>query len=133
MVELLLPILIALVPVIIAVIGARLYGVLHGVITYLFMGQLLMFCLAMFGSNIGAELAASAESHAVLHAKIHDFAVAGLEQAGLGSVISNEQTGGYVILGLFLLLFIISQVIGGSRRKRSVEKTKILKRQVRRY
>ena len=133
MVDLLLPILVALVPVIIAVIGARLYGVLHGVITYLFMGQLLMFCLSMFGANIGAELAASAEEHSVLHAKVHDFVVAALEQFGLGDILADEAVGGYVILGAFFVLFLISQIIGGSIRKKSVEKTKILKRQVRRY
>ena len=128
MLDLLLPILIVLVPVIIAVIGARLYGILHGFITYLFMGQLLIFCLSIFGGNIGAELATSTEAHAVLHTKIYDFVV-----IGLGDIILNAQTVRYVILGLFLLLFIISQVIGCLYRKRSIEKTKKLKREVRRY
>ena len=128
MIDLLLPILIALVPVIIAVIGARIYGILHGFITYLFMGQLLIFCLAMFGDNIGAELAASTAVHTVLHTKIYDFVVVGLE-----NIVSNEQIAKYVILGLFLLLFIVSQVIGCSFRKRSIEKTKKLKREARRY
>ena len=133
MVELLLPILVALVPVIIAVIGARLYGVIHGIITYLFMGQLLMFCLSMFGSNIGAELAAAAEEHSVLHVKIHDFAVVALEKFGLGSLLADENTGAYVILGVFFVLFLVSQIIGGTFRKKRVEKTRILKREVRRY
>ena len=132
MVELLLPILVALVPVVIAVIGARLYGVLHGIITYLFMGQLLMFCLAMFGSNIGVELAAAAEVHSVLHTKINEFTAYALNTFGLGSLLEGE-TGAYVILGIFFVLFLVSQIIGGSFRKHSVEKTRILKRQVRHY
>ena len=133
MVELLLPILVALVPVIIAVIGARLYGVLHGVIAYLFMGQLLMFCLSMFGANIGAELAAAAEEHSVFHTKVYEFVVAAFEKFGLGSLIADENTGAYVILGVFFVVFLISQIIGASIRKKRVEKTRILKRQVRRY
>lgn len=133
MIDLLFPILIALVPVIIAVIGARIYGILHGFITYLFMGQLLIFCLAMFGGNIGAELAASTAVHAALHTKINSFVIASLKQIGLECLVSDEQTAKYVILGLFLLLFIVSQVVGCLFRKRSIEKTKKLKREARRY
>ena len=132
MVELLLPILVALVPVILAVIGARLYGVLHGVITYLFMGQLLMFCLGMFGANLGADLAAAAEAHCVLHTKVNEFVVYLFNQFGFASLIEGEN-GAYVILGVFLVVFLISQIIAGGIRKRRVEKTKILRRQIRRY
>jgi hypothetical protein len=132
MVELLLPIVVALVPAIIAVIGARLYGVLHGIITYLFFGQLLMFCLVVFGANLGADLLAAVEAHSVLQTKINEFVVYLLKGFGLGSLVESE-TGIYVILGAFFVLFLISQIIGGKIRKNKVAKTKILRRQIRQY
>lgn len=132
MVELLLPIVVALVPAIIAVIGARLYGVLHGVITYLFFGQLLMFALGVFGANLGADLLAASEAHCVLYTKINEFVVFLLKSFGLGSLVESA-TGVYVILGAFFVLFLVSQIIGGKIRKNKVAKAKILRRQVRQY
>ena len=123
MVDLLIPILVALVPVIIAVIGARLYGVLHGIITYLFMGQLLMFCLTVFGANLGADLLEGITAHSVLHTKINDFVVSTLSDFGLDSLIAGP-TGIYVILGAFFVVFLISQLIGGAIRKHRIAKIK---------
>ena len=132
MVEMLLPIVIALVPAIIAVIGARLYGVVHGIITFLFAGELLMFCLVMFGANLPADLLAGVETHAVLHTKIHEFIADLLKQFGLASLLEGS-VGNYVIIGIFFVLFLISQIIAGKIRKNKVAKQKILRRQIRQY
>ena len=54
--NLLYAILIALVPVVITIIVSRLYNIIHGLITFVVTGFLLMFCFEAFGSNIPAAI-----------------------------------------------------------------------------
>lgn len=130
--NLLFAILIALVPVLVTVIASRLYNVIHGVITFLFMGHLLMFCLTVFGGNLPAELLEATNGACALYVALDDLVVGLLNSVGLASLLEGTY-GVYIVLAAYLVVFLISQIIAGALRKKRVERVKILRRQIRRY
>lgn len=129
---LLYAILIALIPVVITIISSRLYNIIHGIITFIVMGFILTFCLQVFGANLPAELTAELPAVLALYTGMQTVVVDGLSQIGLQEVLTADY-GVYILLGVYVLIYIISQIIACAIRKARVEKIKSLKRQVKRY
>ncbi len=130
--NLLYAILIALVPVVITIIVSKLYNVVHGLITFLVTGFLLMFCLEAFGANIPVDIMSQTETTCSLYTIINGLINDLLGKVGLADLLAQDY-GKYILLGCYLVVFIISQIIASALRKSRVEKINNLKRQVKRY
>ena len=137
--NLLYAILIALVPVVLTIILSRVYNIVHGLITFLFSGFLLYFCVEAFQANLPAEIVAylipgqeGAFATCELYYAINSFIVSALTEIGLADFFAWEGAA-YVVLGVYALVFVISQVISGIILKQKIEKQKSLKRQLKRY
>ena len=130
--NLLYAILIALVPVVITIIVSRLYNIVHGLITFIVTGFLLMFCLEAFGSNIPAAIMEIVPNTCQLYTLIAELIEELLGKAGLADLLAKEY-GNYVLLAVYVVVFLISQIIASAIRKSRVEKIKNLKRQIKRY
>ena len=128
--NLLYAILIALVPVIIAIVMSKVYNIIHGFISFVVTGHLLGFCLTVFGANLPAELLILTTETCLLYTKIDNLIVGLLVEAGLG-VLGDFAV--YVVLAIFIVVFVVSQIISSVLRKKRVEKINSLKRQVKRY
>ena len=130
--NLLYAILIALVPVVITIIVSRLYNIIHGLITFVVTGFLLMFCFEAFGSNIPAAIMEIVPNTCQLYTLIAGLIEELLGKAGLADLLAKEY-GNYVLLAVYVVVFLISQIIASAIRKSRVEKIKNLKRQIKRY
>ena len=130
--NLLYAILIALIPVVITIIMSKVYNVIHGLITFLVTGYLLIFCLSIFGGNLPTEISGYFIDTNSLYICINQFVIDALKVAGLGDLL-KEPFGVYIVLAMFVVLYVISQVISSALRKKRVEKINSLKRQVKRY
>ncbi len=130
--NLLYAILIALVPVVITIIVSRLYNIVHGLITFIVTGFLLMFCLGVFGENLPAEIMAYIPGTCSLYTIISDLISGLLGKVGLAELLAQDY-GKYILLAIYLVVFIISQIIASAIRKSRVEKINSLKRQLKRY
>lgn len=130
--NLLYAILIALVPVVITIIVSRLYNIVHGLITFIVTGFLLMFCLEAFGGNLPAEIMGYIPTTCSLYTVICDLIADLLDKVGLASLLAQDY-GKYILLAIYLVVFIISQIIASAIRKSRVEKINSLKRQLKRY
>lgn len=137
--NLLYAILIALVPVVITIILSKVYNIFHGLISFLVTGFVLFFCIEAFQANLPAELLVylqpnneSLFSVCGLYYAINELLVSGLSSIGLASFF--EWVGHpYVVLGAFVLVFVVSQVLSSVVRKRRIEKERNMKRQLKRY
>lgn len=132
-INLLFAILIALAPVVITIIFSRLFNVVHGLITFVVMGYVLMFALDVFGANLPAAISEHLTTTCALYASINGLLVGLLNSVGFIANILTQSYGPYIILGAFVLVFIISQIIACLIRKARVERIKLLRRQVKRY
>lgn len=130
--------LIASAPVILSVLLAKRYNVVHGLITFLFTGYLLLFALSYLGKHLPADITkylyGVEQKFAFLSLYNGLYFVFGsvLNLIGLGKYL----TGGYaeyVILGAYVLLFIISHIIAVGIRRHRINGIKALRRQVKRY
>ena len=130
--NLLYAILIALVPVIITVIMSRVYNIVHGVITFLVTGHLLMFCLGMFGVNLPKEIMDYTAITCSLYTAIGGLVNELLGSLGLAELLAGD-LGVYILLAVFVVIFVVSLIFASVFRKKSVEKVNSLKRQVKRY
>ena len=137
--NLLYAILIALVPVVLTIILSKVYNIVHGLITFLVTGFLLYFCVEAFQANLPAEIVSylipgqeGAFATCELYYAINSFVVSALTQVGLADFFAWEGAA-YVVLGAYVLVFIISQIIACAIRKKRVEKEKSMKRQLKRY
>ena len=130
--NLLYAILIALVPVVVTIIFSKVYNVFHGLITFLVFSFLLCFLLTNFGDKLPAEITANLTIVAGTYAAFNSFILDCLKLVGLESILAADY-GVYVVIGIYVLIFIISQIIASVLRKKRVEKIKGLKRQIKRY
>lgn len=130
--NLLYAILIALVPVVITAIMSKVYNIVHGIITFIVTGHLLVFCLSIFGANLPADITANMPTVCGLYVSIDSIVVSALGLLGLGDLLAGT-FGVYIVLAVFVVLFIVSQIIASVLRKKRVEKINSLKRQVKRY
>lgn len=135
-------ILIALAPVVITILVSRAYNIFHGLITFLVLGYALLFCLDLFAEKLPAELALYLGMGEIgcplpygtvaIYSMINVAVVDLLTKAGLENLISNKNFK-YYLLGGYVLLFVISQVIASAIRRRRVAKINRLRRYLRRY
>lgn len=131
--DLLFAILIALIPVVLTVIFSRLYNVVHGIITFLVMGYILMFCLNMFGANLGEAIITHTNTTCALYAAIDGLVMGLLNSVGFIANLLAQSYGPYIVLAVYVVIFLISQIIACAIRKHRVEKIRLLRRQVKRY
>ena len=132
-INLLLAILIALVPVVLTIIFSRLYNVVHGLITFLVMQYVLMFCLEVFGGNLPEAITKNFPVVCGLYSSFNDFVLSLLKGVPFIANLLAQSFGPYIILGVYVLVFLISQIIACAIRKSRVEKIKFLRRQLKRY
>ena len=125
-------ILIALVPVVLTIIFSKVYNVFHGLFTFLVFSFLICFLFAQFGDKLSPELSGHLITTLGTYTCINSLVLDLLGNVGLESVI-NADYGVYVVLGIYALIFIISQIIASILRKKRIEKIKGLKRQIKRY
>ena len=125
--------LIALVPVILAIIFTKRYNMVHGLITYIVFSYLLVFCLGQFGDKLPAEMLAQAlvfsQGTTYLVGYLNGLL---LKIPGLNSLLEGEN-GKWFYLGVYVLLFIIFQIVSSvirSKRKKALQR---LKRASKRY
>jgi membrane protein implicated in regulation of membrane protease activity len=137
--NLLYAILIALVPVVLTIILSKVYNIVHGLITFLVSGFVLFFCLEAFNANLPAEIVAylipgkeGAFATCELYYAINSFVISALNQLGLADFLAWEGAA-YCVLGAYVLVFIISQIVSSVVRKKRIEKEKKMKRQLKRY
>lgn len=131
--------LIALIPVFFAVIFARRYNVIHGLISFVVFSFLLIFCLSAFEKNIPADILKylvggeeTGYSLIAFNSLLNGVITHYLSKAGLATVLAADY-GKYVLLAIYLVVFILSQVIASVIRRHRVNGIKSLKRQVKRY
>lgn len=125
-------ILIALVPVVLTIIFSKVYNVFHGLFTFLVFSFLICFLFTQFGDKLSPELSGHLITTLGTYVCINSLVLDLLGMVGLESVISADY-GVYVVLGIYVLIFIVSQIIASILRKKRVEKIKGLKRSIKRY
>ena len=84
--------LIALIPVVLAIIFTKIYNIVHGIISFLFFGAILMLCLHIFGDKMPVTMTY--------------FEVFGGFYTGLSGFLCNPSNGlvtfvAYGLLGIF--------------------------------
>ena len=133
MLDILLGLLIALLPVIIAIIFTKRYNMVHGLITFIVFSYLLVFCLGQFGDKLPAELFAQATAFSngtvFLVGYLNGLL---LKIPGLNTLLEGEH-GKWIYLGVYVLIFVIFQIISSvirCKRKRAFQR---LKRACKRY
>ena len=128
-------ILIALIPVVLTIIVSRLYNVVHGLITFLVMGFILMFCLQadVFGGGIHELIAQHFPKTCGIYYAIDELVLALFSGVPFITNLLAQNYGPYVALGVVVVVFVISQIIACAIRKARVERIKLLRRQVKRY
>ena len=131
--NLLFAILIALIPVVLTIISSRLYNVVHGLITFIVMQYVLMFCLQVFGANLPAAINECLPAVTGLYTQINDMVLGLLNSVPFIANLLAQSYGPYIVLGAYVLVFLISQIIACAIRKSRIEKIKILRRQLKRY
>lgn len=132
MMNLLFAVLIAMIPVIIAVIAARFYNIIHGLFMFCFSGFVLIFCLDIFGANLPAEIMAHIPTTCALYISMDAVVVRALEVIGVAGLFPEEYTA-YVVLAIYVVLFVACQIVSSAIRKSRKEKINNLKRQIKRY
>ena len=130
---LLYAILIALIPVLLTIISSRLYNIVHGLITFLVMGYVLMFCLEVFGANLPAEINEHLPTTCSLYTSINGLVLGLLNSVAFIANLLAQPYGPYITLGVYVLVFLISQIIACAIRKSRIERIRILRRQIKRY
>ena len=128
--ELLFAILIALVPVLLTILAARLYNVIHAVITFLAMQYVLVYCLNMFGATLPPVITDHFPTVLALYNAIDEFVVGLVNAFGFGPMLEQMP---FLLLAVYGVVFLISQIIACIIRKHKIEKAKILRRQLKRY
>ena len=130
--NLLYAILIALIPVVLTIIFSRVYNIFHGLFSFLVFSFLICFLYANFSDKFNPELSAHLAIVLGTYSSINAFVLDLLKIAGLSSVFEADY-GKYVILGIYVLVFIVSQIFASVIRKKRVEKIRGLRRQIKRY
>ena len=126
-------ILIALIPVFLTIIASRLYNIIHGLITFVVMSFVLMFCLDVFGANIHELIRAHFPATCGLYITINELVLAVFAGIPFITNILAQPYGPYVALGVVAVIFLISQIIACVIRKNRIERIKVLRRQIKRY
>ena len=119
-------VLIAMIPAIVAVVLAWAYNILHGAISYLVMTFLLVFSLEAFSTTLPAELAESLVEVMGTNQFMYDYMIK-------WAYPLEYSTAKYVMLGILIASFIISQILSSLIRKAKVNKIRSLKQKVKRY
>ena len=119
-------VLIAMIPAIVAIVLAWAYNVLHGAISYLVMTFILVFSLQAFATTLPLELAEALESVMGTHNFMFDYMISWVNPL-------EASMAKYVMLGILIASFIISQVLSSLIRKAKVNKIRSLKQKVNRY
>ena len=142
----LIAILIALAPVVLTILVSRAYNIFHGLITFLVMGYVLLFCVDMFGASLAPEVLMYLGVSAVpsfssfplpygtlgLYLAIHTAVLDYMNTAGLATLLADPNLK-YYILGACAVVFLVSQLIAMRIRKKRVAKIKRLRRYLKRY
>ena len=135
-------ILIALAPVVLTIIISRAYNIVHGLITFLVFGYVLLFCLGEFGDKLPEQMQmylglAGLEvplpfGTLALYQMIHMAVLDLMGQIGLEKLLLNENLKYFILAGC-AVIFIISQIIASKIRKSRVAKVRKLRRYLKRY
>lgn len=130
--NLLYAILIALAPVVLAIIFTKIYNIIHGVISFLFFGAVLMLCVTIFGDKIPA-LGEFGGFYAAFTVTMCEL-ISGPVKSVLGDLlVKNPNLLFYVYFAVVALVFLISQIISSCIFRRRSRKRKNLLRQAKRY
>ena len=137
--------LIALIPVVLAIIFTKIYNIVHGIISFLFFGAILMLCLHIFGDKMPVTMTYF-EVFGGFYTGLSGFlcnpsnglvtfvAYGLLGIFGLGDVVvNNPQVAFYFYLAIIGLIFLISQIISSRIFRRRASRRRELKRQAKRY
>ena len=119
-------VLIAMIPVIIAIVLAWAYNVIHGAISYLVMTYLLVFSLEAFATTLPEGLSIALGDVMVMHEFMFEYMISWIHPM-------EYSTAKYVMLGILIASFIVSQVLSSLIRKAKVNKIRSLKQKVKRY
>lgn len=119
-------VLIAMIPVVIAIILAWAYNVVHGAISYLVMTFLLVFSLEAFEATLPAGLAEALVNVMGTNEFMYNYMIGWLYNL-------DPSIAKYVMLGILLGVFIISQILSSVIRKAKVNRIRSLKQKVKRY
>ena len=130
--NLLLAILIALVPVFLTIIFSRRYNIFHGLVVFLVASYGLILGLDALGGKVPSAISQYFDVTLSLYNVINGVVVDLINKAGLSKLIANKNFK-YILLGAWLVVFLISQIIATSVRRRRVAKINRLKRYLRRY
>lgn len=137
---------IALLPVILALVFTKIYNIVHGLVSYLFFGALLMLCLLIFGDSMPVISSYLVGYFNGLFNGLATFLCQPTEGLitvlsyvmfgwiGLGDiVVNNPQVAYYVYFILMALIFLGSQIISSCifRKRRRMKKS--LLKQAKRY
>ena len=131
--------LITAIPVVLTVIFSKRYNVFHGVISFVVFSYLLIFFLSVFAEKVPADIykyLIGADGNPCLltfYIALVNAAIFGLNQLGLEAVLSNADYGQYVLLAVYVVVFVVSQIIASLIRKHRVNTIKNLKREIKRY
>lgn len=133
--ELLWGVLISLIPLLLAVIFAKRYNFLHGLVTYIFFTYLMLFLSVQFADKITGNVIMG---HALTYLNssfelikyICDY-IAKLPFINGG--VSDAGTVRYIYLGLFVGVFVICQIIASIMAASRRRKIRNLKKQAKRY
>lgn len=125
--------LISLVPVLLAVMFARRYNFLHGLIAYIVMSYVYCFCLDQFG--IKGELSTFILKFSASPVAIYSYINGQILKIDfLAELLAkNPNLVKYILLAVVLLVFVIFQVIASSIRRSRKRRAKSLVKQAKRY
>ena len=138
-------ILIALVPVVLAIIFTKVYNVIHGIVSFLFFGAILMLCLKIFGEQM-PETMVYFEQFGGFYNGVTNLccnpenglvtfvAYTVLNALGLGDIVlNNPDFVFYFYLVLVAIVFLVSQIIASCIFRKRARRRKNLQRQAKRY
>lgn len=127
--------LLSLVPVLLAVMFARRYNFLHGLIAYLVMSYVYAFCLEQFANGFSGELRVYLAAYSATPLAIYSYIITQFLKIDFLAelLVKNPDLVKYILLAVVLLVFIIFQVIASAIRRSRKRRAKSLVKQAKRY
>lgn len=130
--------LITLAPVVLTVLFSRRYNFFHGLISFFVFSYLVLFFVSAFQTKLPAEIVAylvgTGGSFGLLtfYSSLYSLLGTGLSKLGLSSLVEANYWK-YIALAIYVVIFVVSQIIASVIRSHRVNNIKNLKRQVKRY
>lgn len=127
--------LLSLVPVLLAVMFARRYNFLHGLIAYLVMSYVYAFCLDQFANGFSGELRVYLAMYSATPLAIYSYITTQFLKIDFLAelLVKNPDLVKYILLAVVLLVFVIFQVIASAIRRSRKRRAKSLVKQAKRY